>query len=203
MREAYNHDRFTAEIVGIVVGICLIFYAFAAGIFVSEANVEDYSYTPSTKVIVVSEPLLEAPVISESFNGLDPMIEDTYLRNDIPLDYEMQMLVYGAAQEFGVPYEMALAVVEQETNYRNIMGDSGRAYGYMQIWPQWHRELMNEIGAEDLMNPKDNFRTGCAILGELLPNNSIADALSIYNTGKPGESVYSHSVMAIMERLEG
>ena len=38
---------------------------------------------------------------------------------------------------------------------------------------------MEEIGARDLTDPEDNFRTGCAILRQLLDKHgNIEDALS-------------------------
>ncbi len=206
-------DGFRTEIVCIVIfSIGFIFCAFMMGTILKSAKTKDYEKEKPDEVYIselilcgqyfTSENFAEKNITSENFIGPDPMIEDTYLRDDIALDYETQMFLYGAAQEFEVPYEMALAVVEQETNYKNIMGDNGRAYGYMQIWPKWHSGLMDEIGAKDLMEPKDNFRTGCAILGSLLRTNSLEDTLTLYNSGKPGESEYSRSVIKRMQRLE-
>ena len=127
--------------------------------------------------------------------------EDTYLREDIPLDYATQMLLYGACLEFEVPYELALAVIEQETNFRNVTGDDGASVGFMQIQERWWSGLMEEIGARDLTDPEDNFRTGCAILRQLLDKHgNIEDALSAYNTGRPGETRYSLEVMERMQK---
>ena len=97
-----------------------------------------------------------------------------------------------------MPNELALAVVEQETDFRNIVGDDGASVGYMQIQERWWGNLMAEIGARDLTVAEDNFRTGCAILRKLLDQYSLEDALSVYNAGAPGQTRYSREVMERM-----
>ena len=68
----------------------------------------------------------------------------------------------------------------------------------MQIQERWWSGLMAEIGARDLTVAEDNFRTGCAILRKLLDQYSLEDALSVYNTGAPGQTRYSREVMGRM-----
>lgn len=140
----------------------------------------------------------EAPVIL-----LDPMIEDTYLREDVPLSLEEQRDLYGAALEFDVPYEILLGLIERETRFTNAAGDSGRSQGYCQIQKKWWGSLMDEIGAEDLTVPKDNFRTAAAILRYLTDRfGSLEDALTAYNTGHSGQSTYADGVMENAERWD-
>lgn len=139
----------------------------------------------------------EMPIASSYYLG---PCEDTYLRDDIPLTYEEQAMLYGACLEFEVDYALALAVVEQETTFRNLTGDGGDSEGYMQIQKKWWSELMSEIGAENLMEPKDNFRTGCAILSQLIEKyGNVEDALTYYNSGSTVPNGYSKSVLAKME----
>lgn len=55
---------------------------------------------------------------------------------------------------------------------------------------------MDEIGTSDLTDPKDNFRTGCAIIAKLSNTyGTIEDALTAYNTGSPGRSKYASGVL--------
>ena len=125
---------------------------------------------------------------------------DWYIE-DIPLDRELQKALWDACQEFSIDYALALAIIEQETNYSNILGDGGASVGFFQIQPRWWGKLMERIGADDLTDPVDNFRTGCAVLQELLLryNGSVTDALTAYNSGHPGQSAYAS---AVMERAE-
>ena len=203
-----RQERLADALTGAVALICALFYAFAASVWYDENHAAEET-TDALPVIITEEtqPVLAAmpmPVAETVQDGLDPMIEDTYLRDDIPMDYETQMLLYSACQEFGVDYALALAVIEQETNFRNVTGDGGDSVGYMQIQRRWWSELMADIGAEDLTDPEDNFRTGCAILRELLDKyESTEDALSAYNTGKPGSTKYSRSVMEKLENYYG
>ena len=135
--------------------ICVIFFAFAAGVWYDE-NVlhkeEEPKPVPAVEelqpvIIEAVEPMMAAmpiPATETAQAGLDPMVEETYLRDDIPLSYELQAMLYGACLEFGIEYKLALAVIEQETNFRNVQGDGGKAYGFFQVWPKWHSDRMTE-----------------------------------------------------------
>lgn len=186
----------------IVVWVCVLFFAFAAGVWYDE-NQATEEPKDEQQVIIAEEtqPVLAAmpmPVAETMQDGLDPMIEDTYLRDDIPLDYETQMLLYGACLEFGVEYDLALAVIEQETNFKNIMGDGGSAYGYFQIWPKWHSDRMEELGVTDLNDPEGNFRVGCHFLRECIDKYGLERGLGYYNSGKAVVTSYSRSVLEKM-----
>lgn len=126
----------------------------------------------------------------------------------VPLSEEEQAALFAAADEFGVEYALMLGLIERETNFRNIPGDGGDSAGFCQIQSKWWGGLMEEIGADDLTDPADNFRTACAIVANLIERyGSTRDALTAYNAGKPGESQYSRAVLANAEKwaalLEG
>lgn len=121
---------------------------------------------------------------------------------DIPLTEELQDELYEASQEFGVDYYTMIALIERETNFRNVFGDGGDSYGYCQIQPKWWDELMTEIGVTDLNVPEDNFRTACAIVAELTEKHqSIEGALVAYNQGSYNGrgTAYSRAIMANAE----
>ena len=127
-------------------------------------------------------------------------------RKDVPLDDETQRLLYEAAEESGIPYELAMAVVWQETDFRNIVGDGGDSIGYMQIQPKWHRERMERLGVSDLIDPAGNFRVGCDFLRELLDryDGDVAAALVAYNQGSYKGTVteYASAVLDHMAELK-
>lgn len=119
---------------------------------------------------------------------------------DIPLTYQEQEHLWNACQEFGVDHSLMLALIEQETNFRNVTGDGGDSIGYCQIQPKWWSWLMEEIGADDLTDSQDNFRTGCAIMAYLVEQyGTTEEALSAYNTGSPDPTVYAASVLSAVE----
>lgn len=129
------------------------------------------------------------------------LVAQGYFREDIPLTFEEQDFLHAAADEFGVDYYIMVALIERETNFRNIPGDGGNSQGYGQIQKKWWAGLMEEIGAEDLTVPRDNFRTACAILATLTDRyGNLTDALTAYNRGKPGESKYASAIMENAEK---
>ena len=104
---------------------------------------------------------------------------------DIPLSCELQEELHEACEEFGVDYYTMIALIEKETDFTNKLGDSGESYGYCQIQPKWWYGLMVEIDATDLTEPKDNFRTACAIVARLTEKyQSLEGALVAYNQGQ-------------------
>lgn len=129
-------------------------------------------------------------------------VEMPEIRPGVPLTVEEQEALWQACREFGIPESLALGVIQKETNFQNITGDQGRSQGYMQIQRRWWKGLMAEIGASDLMEPEDNFRTGCAILAQLLEetNGDVPAALTMYNAGKDhGGRSYANEVLAYAE----
>ena len=127
------------------------------------------------------------------------LYETGYFRADVPLDGETQALLRSACEEAGITYELALAVIRQETDFLNVVGDNGDSIGYMQIQPRWHEERMERLGVNDLADPYSNFRVGCDFLAELLEKYTLEEALTAYNSGKAGQSEYATSVMNYMD----
>lgn len=135
----------------------------------------------------------EVPIVDEP---------ESFYSTEIPLSYTEQAELMSAAEEFGVDYHTMLGLIERETNFRNVSGDSGKASGYCQIWKVYWGELMREIGAEDLTVPKDNFRTACAIVSELTDRyGSLAGALTAYNRGSYDGRVTEYAT-SVLENAE-
>ena len=126
-----------------------------------------------------------------------------YFREDVPLDGDTQALLRAACEETSIPYELALAVIRQETEFRNVVGDDGCSVGYMQVQRRWHEDRMARLGVTDLTDPYGNFRVGCDYLAELLGKYPLEEALTAYNSGKPGKSAYASNVLAYMEAYYG
>lgn len=184
-----------------VVWVCVLFYAFAAGVACTERADKP---EPVQEEYIQSEPLMTViPADEEPQERQLGPCEDTYLREDIPLSYELQAMLYSACLEYEIDYSLALAMIEQETNFKNIMGDGGKAYGYFQVWPKWHKDRMAQLGVSDLMDPEGNFRVALHFMRENLDRyGSLEDALSYYNTGAPGQTRYSLEVMERMRKYE-
>lgn len=182
-----------------VILVCLLFFAFAAGVACTEREEAAPEAGRSVEAVETAAvmPIPAAQELQERQLGL---CEDTYLRDDIPLSYELQAMLYGACMEFEVPYELALAVVEQETNFRNVTGDDGASEGYMQVQQRFHKDRMDELGVTDLMDPEGNFRVGCSFLSECIEKYGLEKGLGYYNSGKEQVTRYSRDVMERMQK---
>ena len=110
--------------------------------------------------------------------------EEDPVREDVPLDQETQLLLYQACDEIGIQHELALAVIWQETDFRNIAGDGGDSAGYMQVQEKWHKDRMERLGVTNLFDPYSNFLVGCHYLAELIAKGrGLEWALMAYNGG--------------------
>ena len=169
---------------------------------------------PVTWVAPQEEPPVVVQVIpppEEIYEAEAVPMERDPVRDDIPLSAENQRLLWQACEETGVVYELALAVIWQETNFRNIAGDDGKSSGYMQIQQRWHGDRMKQYGVTDLMDPYGNFLIGCDYLAELAGRDrGIEWMLHAYNGGmsyankmaKAGKvSQYAKNVLGYMNVL--
>lgn len=134
--------------------------------------------------------------VPEEDRAIQALLAQGYISDEIPLSYEEQIYLRAACEEFETDYYIMLALIERETRFQNIPGDGGNSQGFCQIQKKWWSDLMDEIGTSDLTDPKDNFRTGCAIITKLSnKHGTIEDALTAYNTGSPGRSKYASAVL--------
>ena len=184
-----------------VILVCLLFFAFAAGVACMEREEAKPEAERSVEAVETAA-VMPVPAAEEPQERQLGLCEDTYLRDDIPLSYELQAMLYGACLEFEVPYELALAVIEQETNFRNVTGDDGASEGYMQVQQRFHKDRMDELGVTDLMDPEGNFRVGCSFLSECIEKYGLEKGLGYYNSGKAQVTKYSRDVMERMQKYE-
>ena len=177
-----------------------------AGLIVAAALVAGASGGTMGGVVETEpSPTASAEPVETYIEGEDPceaekvelaLVEQGYFRDDVPLSFAEQDYLHTACEESGTPYALALAVIEQESTFRNIVGDDGASEGYMQVQRRWHQDRMERLGVTDLMDPFSNFRVGCDFLAELLGKYPVAEALTAYNSGSPGHNEYSEKVMA-------
>ena len=152
---------------------------------VDEPEVEAVADPPKEAVVVQVIPAPTVAAVPASVAEAEAVsMERDPVREDIPLSAENQRLLWQACEETGVTYELALAVIWKETDFRNIKGDDGKSAGYMQVQPQWHGDRMEKYGVTDLMDPYSNFLVGCDYLAELAEKDrGIEWMLHAYNGG--------------------
>lgn len=131
------------------------------------------------------------------------------------LPEKVQKYIYCLCKQEGVRYALILAMIERESAYRyDRIGDDGASLGYMQIMQKWHEDRMEELGADDLLNPYQNIRVGVDYIGELIEQyGTIQDALTVYNYGAAGAKehlwskgiytyAYNEGIMKRMKEIE-
>ena len=114
----------------------------------------------------------------------------SYQSDAVPLNHDTQAQVLGWCEEYGVPYSVALAVIEAESSFRPD-AENGSCYGYMQINSINKSWLFQEIGATNLEDPLQNLHSGIYMLGDLYGKyGDWHKALVCYNCGETG--AYNH-----------
>ena len=114
----------------------------------------------------------------------------SYQSDAVPLNHDTQAQVLGWCEEYGVPYSVALAVIEAESSFRPD-AENGSCYGYMQINSINKSWLFQEIGVTNLEDPLQNLHSGIYMLGDLYGNyGDWHKALVCYNCGETG--AYNH-----------
>lgn len=121
----------------------------------------------------------------------EPEPETVYIY-DVPLDAWLQIHIIQICEDYHIDPAIIMAMIERETNFRpDSKGDNGQSYGLMQIKIKYHRDRMDKLGIDDLMDPYQNVVVGIDYLGELLVKyEDIEVALMAYNAGPGGAYEY-------------
>ena len=121
------------------------------------------------------------------------LVEQGYLHEEIPLNFDLQCHLITVCEEYGVPYHIALGVIQAESSF-TADASNGTCFGYMQINKINAEWLSESIGVTDLTDPYQNLRSGVFILSDLFGDyGDWHKALIAYNYGPSGaqEHVFS------------
>ena len=108
---------------------------------------------------------------------------------DIKLSQELQLYTYTKCADLGIAeeYELVLAMMWQESNYRPNLISSTNDYGLMQINKCNHGWLSEELGITDFLDPYQSIDAGTHIIASLLIKyKDLHKALMAYNYGEGG-----------------
>lgn len=118
-------------------------------------------------------------------------VEENWYIAEIPMDYEEQKFLYKLCEKVGYPYELVIAQVKYESNFKSDCVGSSGELGYMQILPSWDKYLEQELNKKiNLKDSFDNLESGVL----LMRYNTFAQdkyegremyirALNVYNFG--------------------
>ncbi|NCC67562.1 MAG: hypothetical protein EOM14_05120 [Clostridia bacterium] len=110
----------------------------------------------------------------------------------IPLTEELQTFTFYLCEDYGADYEMALALMDRESNYTASAISKTNDYGIMQINKINHKWLTEELGITDFLDPEQNIRCGVYMLAELAKKyDDPHRVLMAYNMGEKGAREYT------------
>ena len=144
--------------------------------------------------------------------NIEPEVIPDYLL-DVPLDRYLQEYIHRLCEESGLPYTLAIAVIEQESHYTPWIISDSDDWGLMQINSVCHEWLSRELGVTDFLDAWQNVRAGIWLLADYYARYGYASgALMCYNMGEPRAQAlfdqgiyatdYSERVIGIQYRLE-
>lgn len=155
-------------VIGCSVLAVSIFTTSVIGFAASPVSVREIASTSSSEVAVG----VQTPVFKVS--------------DEIPLGKSLQIELQTMCGDNAVPYEIALAVIYQESRF-DPDARNGDCIGYMQVNKINLEWLHKEIGITDLSNPVQNLMAGTYMLGELFEKYGEWNmVLTAYNFGESG-----------------
>lgn len=160
---------------------------------VTEAELETY-IIPETEVQTEVETETETEVQTEAQTEtptethaetryLNVVPGDGYL--DVPMERDVQDAVRAISAEYGVPFELTMAICYVESGFDPYAVSSHGDSGLMQIAPVNHGWLAADLGITDLFDSEQNVRAGVHILADKIAgsNGDFTAALMKYNRG--------------------
>lgn len=108
----------------------------------------------------------------------------------IPMSRELQAYTYKKCEERGIEYELVLAIIWRESNFKinavHYNTNGTRDNGIMQINDVNRKWLRDDYGITDLMDPYQNIDAGTAMLGRLTSKYGVHNAMLAYQYGEGG-----------------
>jgi len=139
--------------------------------------------TPASYQQVTSKLVEDIYVPDTEFVEVIPAVEGKYL--DVPMSAELQDYARNVSEEYGIPFELTMAVIYVESGFDAAAISSTGDYGLMQISYINHSDLSAKLGITDFLDPYQNIRAGVHVLSEKVSESSgdFTTALMRYNRG--------------------
>ena len=173
----------------------LVFILFTAVILATAFCVDAIVNTPAEEPIVAELKTAEPPEV-DTEGLITQEIPETPAPKyyaEIPLSAELQTVLFEACDMYGVPYDVALAMIETESQFNPYIenSDSG-CYGLCQLHPAYFPTNLS---------PADNIKYGIRYLGkQIRVYGTLESGLTAYAVGHDdGSRGYAHYVLNIAQ----
>lgn len=108
---------------------------------------------------------------------------------DIPLSESLQFYTYYLCKQNGLSYELVLAIMDEESDYREKVISATNDYGIMQINAGNHSWLSEALNIDDFLDAEQNIKASIYILSDLSAKyDDVHKILMAYNMGEYGAS---------------
>lgn len=156
------------------------------GFDAKSSAVSDTADKPNSETAFTVNDLVYRTTVSE-ISTEPPTTEPDKHYYAIPLSADLQDYIFATADDYGVPPELIIAIIQKESDYRaNATGAAGEQ-GYMQIHPVNFEWLSEELGITDFYDPEQNILAGTYMLSGLCEKyDTINEILMCYNCGEGG-----------------
>lgn len=158
-------------------------------------------------------------MITASSNEI--VTDSGFRQYNIGLPVEQQKYAYNLCQQYGIQYELFLAIMYKESGFNSGAVGGGNSYGLCQIHVSNHSMLSARLGVTNFFDPYDNMTAGAYLLShyfslararETDAASVEAYALNAYNMGEGAyynscysqgilHRSYSNTVRAIRDRI--
>ncbi|MCX8075186.1 MAG: transglycosylase SLT domain-containing protein [Clostridia bacterium] len=149
---------------------------------------------PQNKVIEIGTRLNNT--VSRSATVISPSALETdanFKQYNIKLPVEQQKYAYNMCKQYGIQYELFLAMMYKESGYNPSAIGGGNSYGLTQIHISNHAKLRIKLGISNFLDPYDNIKAGAYMLAlyfgsarKMAGDDAIVEvyALNCYNMGE-------------------
>ena len=118
---------------------------------------------------------------------------------NVALPLEQQKYAYNLCQQYGIQYELFLAVMYKESKFNPNAVGGGNSYGLCQIHQSNHAMLSARLGISSFYDPYDNMTAGAYLLSHYFASarSRVSDDVSVeayaLNAYNMGDGAYYNS----------
>lgn len=148
--------------------------AFISCAMAMEAKLADPAIPQPQAVHAILQNAPEETLIIETTATPETATEapEPELLYDVPLDDSLQRYIREECEAQGVPFEIALALIQKESSCRESVISKTGDYGLMQVNECNHEWLSEELGITDILDPEQTSGPGFTYSDRLSRNTT-------------------------------
>ena len=182
--------------IALAVMVLLCLWAGVMTVQVNECKSELIDVKQTAEIISIHQNAIDEQIkaIEISKGKITTQQADTPYLRDIPLSDELQQYTYETATEYGVNYDLMLAIMQTESQFTNVISDNGEDIGLCQINTINAEWLYTDYGIYNLMDERQNIEACAIILSKLQGQfNEENHVVMAYNLGASKAEKYISS----------